>query len=95
MSKAPAPAKNVSQLQSNPGNKDTVMSNQSVLNRVPSPNPSVKPSSSLAKRVTPKDIYDEAFGEERFKRFIIKPSHIKRLWAGSNMKEELFNVFHE
>jgi len=45
--------------------------------------------------VTPEDIYDEAFGEDRFRRFIIKPSHIKRIWAGSNMKEELFNVFHE
>ena len=95
MSKAAAPVKNVSQMQSNPGHKDTVMSNQSVHGRAPSPNVSVKPTSSLSKRVTPEDIYDEAFGEDRFKRFIIKPSHIKRIWAGSNMKEELFNVFHE
>ena len=46
MSKAAAPGKNVSQLQSNAGNKDTVMSNQSIVGRAASPNPSVKPPAS-------------------------------------------------
>ena len=72
------------------------MSNQSVNGRAPSANVSVKPTSSAAiKRVTPEDIFDSAFGEDRFQRYILKPSHIKRIWAGSNMKEEIFNVFHE
>lgn len=35
------------------------------------------------------------YGLDRFKAYIIKPSHIKKVWAGSNMKEEIFHVFHE
>ena len=47
---------------------------------------------------TAEEIYDGVFGEERFKSFIVKPSHIKKVWgstssSSSMMKEELFQIF--
>ncbi len=46
--------------------------------------------------VRTEDPYDVVHGNDKYKTFIIKPSSIKKVWgAGSNMKEEIFNVFYE
>ena len=35
------------------------------------------------------DIYDGLYGADKFRGCILKPSHLKKVWSGSNMKEEL------
>ncbi|TNV84677.1 hypothetical protein FGO68_gene7054 [Halteria grandinella] len=54
-----------------------------------------EPSHPKLKTPRPEDVYDGKFGAGKFSDIILRPSHLKKVWASSNMKEELISIFQE
>lgn len=54
-----------------------------------------EPSHPKLKTPRPEDLYDNKFGSAKFSEVILRPSHLKKVWSSSNMKEELISIFQE
>jgi hypothetical protein len=52
-----------------------------------------EPSHPKLKTPRAEDVYDGKYGAEKFSEIILRPSHLKKVWASSNMKEELISIF--
>ncbi len=85
MSKAP-PAKQPAPVATNTNRPTTSAS----LNMPPQ---ELAPKPMPVKKITPEEVFDGIYGVEKFQNYILKPSHLKRVWASSNMKDEIFSIY--
>ena len=49
------------------------------------------------KQISAEELYDGLFGNEKFQNYIVKPSHVKRVWASGakQLKDEIFAIYQE
>ena len=87
----PAPPKQptVAAQQSSGTNRPTTSASLNV------PPSELAPKPMPVKKITPEEVFDGIYGVEKFQNYILKPSHLKRVWASLNLKEEIFSIYQE